>query len=181
MARIVRVQILPALCFGLTCSLTGCGSARATAEAPTDQPEPVTATLQAPARPILGGRPIAAKPFAVIYKTNRDLDNHVTIGYDRATRTIISYPAPTDVDTLSAPMHLIDGWLLDRRGGIGDNTAFLRWTYGEYCAMKTVPTLSEIRAAIMPDARVTEVKRLDITTFEAQQDTAAVNAYIRTL
>lgn len=174
MTNPLKVRIFPTLVIGLTCSIASCGSARNTTEDALPEAVPVSA----PPRPMLGG-PIVAKPYAVIYKTNSDLDSHVIIGYDRATGTIVSYPAPTDVDLNSEPLHLVDGWLLDRRGGIGANTAFLRWTYAEYMKFKTVPSLAEIRDAILPDARVTEFKRLDMTATEAQRDTTAVNNIIK--
>lgn len=134
--------------------------------------------VKAPAQTPLGGK--RALPFAVIYRTNGNYDNHVIAQYDRATDTFISFPAPTDVAETSAPLQLVDGWLLDRRGGVSlTNTVFLRWTYAEYHRLEHVPTLNELRDAILPDAKVTAVQRLDMTTYEAQRDTAAVNALIR--
>lgn len=125
------------------------------------------------------GRGVRAMPFACIYRTNGDYNNHVTVSTDPATGNIVAFPATTDVGVESAPMILTDGWLLDRRGGIGYGTAFLRWTYAEYRAMPATPSLDEMRDAIIPGARVTAIERLDMTTFAAQTDTAAVNRIIR--
>ena len=56
-------------------------------------------------------------------------------------------------------MRLSGGYLLDRRG-VSANTAFTRWTYREYSAMESAPTASEIVAAILPGARVTEIYQM---------------------
>lgn len=125
------------------------------------------------------GRGMHAMPFAYIYRTNGNYNDLVTINIDPVTGSILSFPATTDVGVESAPMLLTDGWLLDRRGGIGHGTAFLKWTYSEYRTLPATPSLDELRAAIIPDAHVTVVERLDMTTFAAQSDTAAVNRIIR--
>ena len=142
----------------------------------TPRTSPLPDIIEAPAQPKLGGK--RAMPFAYIYKTNGDYDNNVVVSYNRGDGTFISYPAPSDVSSDSSPLQLVDGWLLDRRGGVSDNTAFLRWTYGEYCRLDSTPTLEQLRAAILPDARIIAVQRLDMTTFDAQRDTAAVNKII---
>ena len=122
---------------------------------------------------------VRAKPFAFIYKTNGNYNDKVTAVYDKSRDMFLSFPDPTDVSPDFAPLELIDGWLLDRRGGVGENTVFLRWTYGEYSKLKSVPSIDELRKAIIPDAKVTEFVRLNMTSFEAQGDTARVNALIR--
>lgn len=132
--------------------------------------------VRAPEQPMLGGK--RAMPFAYIYKTNGDYNANVAVTYDATTGTFMGYPAPSDVSKDSEPLRLVDGWLLDRRGGVSDNTVFLRWTYDEYHRLEKVPTLDELRSAILPDARITEIHRLNMTTFDAQRDTAAVNRLI---
>ena len=153
--------------------VTACTTHKAeTVAPPTDD-----AIVQAPQpRPLADKR---AMPYAYIYKTNGDYNNNVIVGYDRATDKFTYYPAPTDVSALSAPLKLTDGWLLERQGGISLNTAFLKWTYTEYRALGTTPTLDELRAAILPDARVTVVERLDMTSMAAQTDTVKVNNFIK--
>lgn len=89
---------------------------------------------------------------------------------------IISFPAPTDIKG-QEPLAMADGYLLDRRG-IGENTRFLRWTYKEYEAMKQVPSIAELKAAIIPDAGVKSMHVLDLTLSQALADTAVVNAEI---
>ena len=118
-------------------------------------------------------------PFAFIYKTNGDWNANVTASYDSTSGQFISFPAPTDVSVSSEPIKLIDNWLLDIRGGISvENTVFLRWTYPQYSQLNQTPSIEELRAAILPGAKVTEVRRLNMTVFDAQRDTAAVNRII---
>lgn len=116
-------------------------------------------------------------PRAVIYRTNGGYDNHVTVVLNPDGVTLHSYPGPGDVSTGSAPLHVADGWLLDRRGGISKNTRFLRWTYVEYHSFPQVPRKEVILRNIVPNARVTEAWRLPIPATPV--DTAAVNALIR--
>ncbi|MDE6346550.1 MAG: hypothetical protein K2L55_07775 [Muribaculaceae bacterium] len=124
------------------------------------------------------GAPPAFLPRAVIYRTNGDYDDRVTVTLDASGTSLLSYPAPTDVTAASAPLVVADNWLLDRRGGISMNTAFLDWTYAQYASMKRTPTPAEIMSHIIPDARVIAVKTLPLTATEAATDTARVNAII---
>lgn len=132
--------------------------------------------VKAPDLPSLGGKRAMIK--AVIYKTNGDWNNYVTANFDTQTDSFISYPAPTDVNADNAPIPLIDGWLLDRRGGTGLNTVFLNWTYSEYHKLSEAPSIEQLRNAIIPNARVTEVITLPMSTFDAQRDPEKVKRYI---
>ena len=76
------------------------------------------------------------------------------------------------------PIKLDKGWLLDRRGGIGTNTAFLNITYSDFHNLKKLPSHDELMKMIIPEARVTEVKRLNMSYSKAQSDIASVNALI---
>lgn len=78
----------------------------------------------------------------------------------------------------SAPLHLTGGWLLDRRGGIGPDTAFLTLTFSEYAALAQTPSTGTILSKIMPGVTVTEAYRLDMTLNRAIADTSAVNRII---
>lgn len=118
-------------------------------------------------------------PRAVIYRTNGDYDDRVPVTLDATRTSIVSYPAPTDVTSASAPLVLADGWLLDRRGGISMNSAFLDWTYAQYAAMSHAPSIAEIMAHIIPEARVTAIRALPLTATGALADTARVNTMIR--
>ncbi len=120
----------------------------------------------------------SAMPKAVIYKTNGDYRLNVPVTLNAERTTIVSYPDPSDISTNLAPICLADGWLLDRRG-VNSNTAFTTFSYSEYSKLKSVPSPEQLMNSIIPDARVTEVRTLSITTSKAVSDTAAVNSMIR--
>lgn len=112
---------------------------------------------------VIGGKrpsvsPAAVVPMARIYKTDGDYASLVPVSFDQRQKRLISYPAPSDLAG-GEPVRLSGGYLLDRRG-VSANTAFTRWTYREYSAMESAPTASEIVAAIVPGARVTEIYQM---------------------
>lgn len=119
-------------------------------------------------------KPSAYIPKAVIYRTNGDYAQQVPIALNAQRTAVVSYPGPGDVSEASSPVALGDGWLLDRRGGVGLNSAFLRYTYAEYARLQQAPSAAELMSAIIPEARVTEVKTLPITLSEALADPAAL-------
>lgn len=116
-------------------------------------------------------------PRAIIYKTNGDFDNFVPVTLSEDKHTIISYPAPSDITPSQKPIKLTDGYLLDRRG-INTNTAFTRYTYTEYASLKSAPSIDELKAAMMPEAKVTRIVMLPMTLNEAINDTAKCNSLI---
>lgn len=118
-----------------------------------------------------------AIPRAVIYRTSGDYNDNVPVTLDASRQRIISYPAPSDITPASTPVVLTDGWLLDRRG-ISPGSAFTRYTYGEYASLPAVPTAAQLMEAIIPQAIVTEIRRLPLSINEAQADTALCNRLI---
>lgn len=124
-----------------------------------------------------GGRPSAYMPRAVIYRTNGDYNNNVTITVNAAGTAPVSYPGPGDVGEQSVPVVLDGGWLLDRRGGIGAQTRFLTYTYSRYHELPAPPAVETLMESIIPEARVTAAYRLPLSA--ANVDTAAVNKLIR--
>lgn len=89
-----------------------------------------------------------ASPRAIVYKTRADYSHHVPVMLSADKKTLMSYPACSDVRHLPVPTPLADGWLLDNRG-IGAHVAFTTWTYEEYAAMETTPSRHEIMAHIL--------------------------------
>lgn len=118
-------------------------------------------------------------PKAVAYRMSGDYADNVPVTL-APDGTIISYPAPGDLTDRSAPLPLADGWWLDRRG-ISANSVFTRYTYGEYRALPVAPTPAELKASVIPGARVTVTLQLPMTVAEATADTAAANAAISRL
>lgn len=119
-----------------------------------------------------------AMPRAVIYKTNGDYINNLPVTLSADGKTVVSYPDPADITDLSAPIPLADGYLLDRRG-VSENSRFTRYTYDSYRQLKAAPSPATLIDSIIPEARITELRRLDITLQKALGDTAAVNRLIR--
>lgn len=129
------------------------------------------------AAPIGGGNltgSVNALPKATVYQTNVDCAQNVAITIDPSTGQITYYPDPSDITPDSAPLQLDNGWLLARQGSAGTGTRFLRYTYTEYAALPKVPAIEELKAAIIPDARVTISQKLDITLAEALADPDAI-------
>lgn len=150
---------LCALALTPACSCSGHRSATARAEA--DAPVGISA------------------PKAVAYRMSGDYADNVPVTL-AADGAIITYPAPTDLTDRSAPLPLADGWWLDRRG-ISANSVFTRYTYSEYRALPAAPTPAELKASVIPGARVTVTLQLPMTVAEATADTAAANAAISRL
>lgn len=124
-----------------------------------------------------GGFPLM-EPQAIIYQTNVDVADKVPIVLN-ADGSLRSFPDPSDINPRQAPLALVGGWLLDRRGSIGRGTVFLKYTYDEYSSLGEVPSIEELLAAVVPDAKVTMALRLNMPASVARNDTAAVNAMIR--
>ena len=131
---------------------------------------------QAVAQPVVIGaspkttRPANYLPRAVIYKTNGDYNNNVTVRVNPAGDALETYPGPGDVGENSVPVALKGGWLWDRRGGIGPGTRFLTYPYEQYHALPQVPEAETLMKSIIPGARVTAAYRLPILQTEATPD-----------
>lgn len=116
-------------------------------------------------------------PRAVIYKTNGDYNDNVTITLNRQRTAPATFPDPHDVGANSTPLQLADGWLLDRRGGIGEYSVFLTYTYSQYATLPAPPSIENLMKAIIPGAQVTDAVRLTIPA--SPIDTAKCNQLIR--
>ncbi|MDE6512967.1 MAG: hypothetical protein K2L05_02135 [Muribaculaceae bacterium] len=134
--------------------------------------EPASVPMTA-IRPVQPGAGVNALPKAIVYRMSGNATAaNVPVNVNPQTGDIVSFPGPGDV-VGQEPIELEGGWLLDRRG-ISENSRFTKWTYAEYAAMKTPPTLAEIKAAIIPDARAIDLHRLSMTPSEAAADLPAV-------
>ncbi len=90
---------------------------------------------------------------------------------------IASFPAPSDVEG-QQPIALANGWWLDCRG-VSASSVFTAYTYDEYAKLTSTPTLAQIKASIIPGARIKEIHILPMTPEQAEADTAAINTIIR--
>ena len=52
-------------------------------------------------------------------------------------------------------------------------------TYRQYAALQSAPSPAELLRMVLPDVHVTELRRLSMTPQQAEADTAAVMAEIR--
>lgn len=150
-------------------SILSCSSGK---EASASAPQLVANAVQP-----LSSKPLNTLPKAVIYKMNGDYSQLVPVNLDASGKQLLSYPAPTDLTESSTPISIGNGWYLDRRGGVGKNTAFLKYTYAQYMALPAPPSQAELLSAIDPKATVTEVKVLPITLSQALSDTAVLKQY----
>lgn len=116
-------------------------------------------------------------PKAHIYKTNGDYNDNVPIAVGNDGKTLLSFPAPTDITTASDPVKLSDGWLLDRRG-VNANTVFTRYTYEEYMQLLQAPTMEQLLESVIPGSRVTELVALPIDMSKAIADPSLCESYI---
>lgn len=129
--------------------------------------QPIATVVEAPAAPLIGGNPVDALPRTVVFKMNGDWSDYVPVNVNASGTALISYPDPRDISGASIPLPLDDGWWLDRRGGMGPNTRFTRYTWDEYRQLPRVPNRQVLIKAIIPSARVTETRTLDIPVGEA--------------
>lgn len=154
-------------------AISSCSSPKKVITVPVASTQPIAAT------------PIAATPTASTIPTERegmvlkatafrmsgDYTDNVAVTLDDAGN-LAYFPAPSDVTSYSAPVLIGDGWWLNRQG-LGANSVFTDYTFAQYAALQSVPTPEEIKAHIIPGARVTEMMRLPIAASEAMNMPAA--------
>lgn len=99
-----------------------------------------------------------AGPPVIVYKTTRDFSKNVAVTMNQSRTQIVSYPDPSDVGDFSRPTPLKNGYLLDNRG-INENVAFLRYTYDEYSRLPSLPSMSELLAAVIEKYPLAEMIR----------------------
>lgn len=138
-------------------------------------PEPVEVDIDRPLT-VTGWNSAKTYPKAVIYKTNGNFADKVPVTLSNDRKSIIAYPAPSDVRN-QQPVALAEGFYLDRRG-ISPNSAFTRYTYAEYAAMAKAPGARQLKEAIIPGAIVTEIVELPFPVGQAtpQQCDSLINA-----
>jgi len=100
-----------------------------------------------------------ALPHVIVYKTKANYNNLVPVTLSKDKKTIVSYPAPSDVTNGSGyatPVALHGGYLLDRRG-VGGNTAFLKLTYEDYSKLKDLPSQADMYKMIVDKSPMKEL------------------------
>lgn len=125
--------------------------------------DPVTLPEPFPGRRIMpvpkDSQPRNMLPKPTAFKMSGDYSDNVAVTLDQQGN-LTYFPAPTDITDASVPTPLGDGWYLNRQG-LNANSVFTKWTFSEYRNLPSVPTPAEIKAAIIPGARVTDFKTLE--------------------
>lgn len=108
-----------------------------------------------------GNEIIMPEPPVIIYKTSGNFTENVAVSLTDEGDGLKSFPAPADIrarlNTVS-PVKLHNGFLYDRQG-IGENTAFLNYTFEEYSKLRTTPKASELFDEIKERDAITEIYR----------------------
>lgn len=104
-------------------------------------------------------------PKATVFKMSGNYANNVAVTIDEHGR-LTYYPAPTDITLQSKPVPLKDGWWLNRQG-LSSKSVFTSWTYEQYSKLRMTPSQEQIKAHIIPGARVTQFKRTSVPADEA--------------
>lgn len=128
----------------------------------------------------LVGGTATALPKAIIYRTQHDYSNNVSVTMNTARTEIVSYPAPSDLrrgDGYATPLPLANGYWLDRRG-VNANSVFLDYTFQEYASLEVTPTVAELKEHIIDRQPFTAMYALPLTASTAERDTAQCNNII---
>lgn len=127
----------------------------------------------------LTGGSAAAIPSATAFRMSGNYSDNVAITLSPSGE-ILYFPAPTDITAYSHPIELCDGWWLNCQG-IGSGSVFTKYTFAEYAALPQAPTPEQLKAAIIPGAKVTQFIQLPMNINEAPKNIKAVNEYLKTL
>lgn len=118
-------------------------------------------------------------PNATAFRMSGDYANNVAVTLG-PNGQLTYFPAPTDITADSEPISLGNGWWLNCQG-IGQNSVFTKYTFAEYASLATVPTPEQIKASIIPGARVTQMVELPFKASEAVNNIDEVKKYIKGL
>lgn len=131
-------------------------------------------------QPVLVQKPLTGMmPKATAFKMTGDYANNVavTIG---SNGELTYYPAPSDITNASAPTSIADGRYLNNQG-LSANSVFTKYTYEEYSKLPSVPSQEELKAAIIPGARVADMIQLPYTIGDAKNNLQGIKEYIKNL
>lgn len=135
--------------------------------------EPVAQTITI-RQPMVG-----MMPKATAFRMTGDYADNVaiTIGADGQ---LTYFPAPSDISKASAPTSLGGGWYLNNQG-LSANSVFTKYTYEEYSKLPTVPSQDELKAAVIPGARVEDMIQLPYSISDAKNNINGIKEYIKSL
>ncbi len=116
---------------------------------------------------------------ASAFRMTGDYSDNVAITID-GQGNITYYPAPTDITDNSRPLDLGGGWWLNRQG-ISANSVFTRYTFDEYRKLQNTPSPQELKAAVIPGARVSEMVKLPVPASQAESSLPEIKDYLKSL
>lgn len=157
---------------------TACKSSSSTSK---DTNDPNITRSVAVSMPLRDSKPVASQsvnalPKATAFRMSGDYANNVAISID-SQGNLTYFPAPTDISAASEPISLTDGWWLNRQG-IGTNSVFTKYTFSEYASLPSVPSIEELKASIIPGAKVTEVIALPYSINDASNHIPEINDFL---
>lgn len=123
-------------------------------------------------------KPVNALPKATAFRMSGNYSDNVAITLN-ADGSPVYFPDPSDISANSAPTDLGDGWWLNNQG-IPSNSVFTKYTFGEYSKLKKLPSIAELKAAVIPGAKVSEMRELPFSITEARQNLDSIKNYLKT-
>lgn len=97
-------------------------------------------------------KPVNVMPKASAFRMNGDYANNVAITLN-PDGSLAYFPDPSDISANSSPLEIGNGWWLNRQG-ISAKSVFTKYTFAEYSKLKTVPSIAELKASVIPGSRV---------------------------
>ena len=122
-------------------------------------------------------KPRGFVPKATAFRMNGDFSDNVAITLD-SEGNLIYFPAPTDITADSKPLELVDGWWLNRQG-IGQNSVFTTYTFAEYSELPAAPSPEQLKKAVIPGSRVTQIYELPYPVGEAYDHISEINTLLK--
>lgn len=123
-------------------------------------------------------KPVNTIPNATAFRMSGDYADNVAITLN-PNGSLAYFPDPSDISSASAPTALGNGWWLNNQG-ISANSVFTRYTFAEYAALNTVPSQATLKAAVIPGAKVTEMRELPFSITEAPLHLDSIRHFLET-
>lgn len=140
--------------------------------------EPAQEPLQFVNKPMIN-TPQRVLLKATVFRMSGDYADNVAVTLN-ADGSLAYYPAPTDLTENSKPLDLGGGWWLNRQG-ISAKSVFTKYTFEEYMKMKDAPSPAEIKAAVIPGAKVTDMQQTPYMASDAMEKLNDIREYVKTL
>lgn len=126
-----------------------------------------------------GSNKVSVTRPVTIYKTTKDYSQNVPVIMNADRTEIVSYPDPKDIRESSKPTQLNNGYLLDNRG-IGENVAFLSYTYDEYSKLESAPSREQLMNSIIDKNPLSTIVNCGHASDYSGNLVDALNEYIKT-